>query len=561
MMINKARKGAMYMLVLAAVLLAGQSALKILLRPELNIYNFFQSSRSVLLLCGIFILYVLVKDPRSILRFDICAMICALILAAAVFFSSLLNVLIERDILFTASISQVFASSPIVFIASGLFHAFFFYFLLLATHSFWFNRKEHSHETLNAGRSDHSIYIILAYLSLLTLLYLPFYPYAASSDTLNQWQQLHGELAYNKIHSIGHTIFLKALLSIHDSYITVVLFQIAAVAGLYLLFSHFFASQGLPHRMVLFAFCTGLFISCKYINAYFSPWKDTPSALCLGLITYFIIRYINERKLSLKASVILGLALAGCILFRFNGIIALLICGLYFLGSFLRRKHYRQTLAMLLSFCAALGFVNIYSETVLKPIEHENGFAIQVFGSGLAAMVNSGELSEEELREIDSVVSVDWMMENYNSSFSKLMLIWNTDDSPEIARDKNLEIFNNQFVLDMGENKAQIIRLYLKLMPRHLWVCVKDVLGSLTMMWNTAPTFIYSYIFPVVLLIYLAFKAGMKAEDYLIFMPSACNTLSIMISTITGEKRYLLPSFLLMPVFFLYIANKHRQHK
>jgi len=58
------------------------------------------------------------------------------------------------------------------------------------------------------------------------------------------------------------------------------------------------------------------------------------------------------------------------------------------------------------------------------------------------------------------------------------------------------------------------------------------------------------------LIVYLVIKAHLKPRDLAVFLPSACNTVSIMISTITNEERYLLPTFMLMPVFFLYLVCK-----
>ena len=81
------------------------------------------------------------------------------------------------------------------------------------------------------------------------------------------------------------------------------------------------------------------------------------------------------------------------------------------------------------------------------------------------------------------------------------------------------------------------------------------------MMWNTPLMFSSSYLFQVVTIAFLAVGARLKLKDSIVFLPSLCNTVSIMISTITNESRYLLPAYMLMPVFFLYVVRKNSEYK
>ena len=89
-------------------------------------------------------------------------------------------------------------------------------------------------------------------------MYMIFYPYISSYDSINQWDQIHGLLSYNRIHSIGHTIFLKGLLSIYDDFIIVVLFQLVGISAVYLLFSNYFLSKGFPLWSVAAVFAVSL---------------------------------------------------------------------------------------------------------------------------------------------------------------------------------------------------------------------------------------------------------------------------------------------------------------
>ena len=536
------------------------SVAKIILTPGANIYNLFSSSRNVYVLCILFISFFLINKGREILTFDKLSIGCSIILSFLVVISTLYDYLTTNNKLFELSPYHVFSARPAYYIFLFFVLLIFFYFLLLSSRAAWFSVPINS----PAERKPSLVRVLgflIIYTAIFILLYLPCAPYMSSGDTINQWQQIHGELPYNRIHAIGHTILLKIILSIYDSYTAVIIFHIIAVIIIYLVFSEYFSAKGFSFSFIAFIFCMGLFISCRYAKAYFYPWKDTVSAVCLSIVCYFIMKYTDNCKLSIKGALVLGISLAGCMIFRLNGIVAFTVCGLYFSISFLRRKNYRQLVAMLMSIVLSYSLVNVYAERVLHPEKYENGFSIQVFASGIAAMVKSGELSQEELEEIDHLISVEWMQENYQSTVYKLPIIWYPDGSEEIAEDSSLQVFNNKFVLDLGRNKWDVVALYFKLMPRHFMVCVRDVLGSLRMMWGTSPVFVYSYAFCALLLLYLSIKARLRPKDCAIFLPSVCNTISIMISTITNEERYLLPSFMLMPVYFLYILYKNKEHR
>lgn len=411
------------------------------------------------------------------------------------------------------------------------------------------------------SRRDNFInYVFLALLFGFTLfkIYMIFFPYGSSPDSINQWNQIHGLLPYNRIHAIGHTIFIKGLLSVYDNYIIVIIFQLFGIVAIYLLFSNYFLSKGFPVWSVAIVFALSLIADATSKWVFFYPFKDTPAALCICLITLILMKYSEEKKIGSFSSVILGFALAWCWLFRLNGIIVFCVMGAYFAFSFIKRRYFRQLSLMLAAIILSVSFVNIYADKCLKPAEYENGFSIQVFASGIAAMVDSGELTDEELERIDELISVDWM-QNLYSRFYKNPMIWGNDDPPTID-EPDLKIFNNRFVLDLGENKQQIVKLYFELMPKHFMVCIKDVFGSLFMMWKTYLMFTSSYFFLVATIVCLAVSARLRLKDSIIFLPSLCNTVSIMISTITNESRYLLPAYMLMPVFFLYIVRKNIEY-
>ena len=394
-------------------------------------------------------------------------------------------------------------------------------------------------------------------LVILIALYIREYPNMDTPDTKNQWDQIHGVISYHKIHSIGHTIFLKALLSLWDDYRIVIAVHILGVIGLYLLFASWFCAKGIPIKTVALTEGLCLLWTHSANKEIFSPAKDLPAALCLGLITFFLLRLQDKDRLSCGEAFALGLALAWAALLRMNGIVAAGVCGLYFLVKLWRRSLFRPICSLLLAVVLSVAGVKSYTDLVLKPKEFENGFAIQVFASGIASVAVHDQLSPEEEAAVSELLSVDWMKETYINSLYKQRMIWMPNGSERIAVDPDLEIFNNDFVLALGANKKAVVLLYLKLLPRHLPLMVRDFLGNIKLIWAIdKPSLTSNQVFLTALVLVLALRLRLKLRDLLIFLPCVCNVLSICISTITNEIRYLLPSFLLLPFFLLYLLWK-----
>ncbi len=434
----------------------------------------------------------------------------------------------------------------------------FFYFLFLALAC---DNSLFSAGINRAAKKPQAVdYLMLAGLLLAALfvIYKDYFPYGTSPDTINQWNQIHGKLSYNTIHSIGHTIFLKVLLSICDSYTIVIIVHILGIIWLYLLFASWFCSKGIDIRIVAFVEAMSLLWAGN--KAYFFPWKDLPAALCIGFITYCYLKISDQETISAVDSFGLGLAVAWTALFRLNGIIAAVVCGVSFLYYTGKRGLYRQLLAGILAVVVAVGGVKCYTDFVLKPVEMENGFSLQILASGIAAVAAADELTPEEEAAVSEILSIDWMKSTYHSSMNKRDLIWRSDRSERISQNADLQIFNNEFVLALGAHKKAVVLLFLKLLPHHLGTILKDLIGSMKMTWALdSAGFISNHITLILVLILLSLRANLKLRDIWIFVPCICNTVSIMISTITNEVRYLLPTFFLLPAFLLFILWKGAQ--
>ncbi|MDD6032250.1 MAG: hypothetical protein PUC47_02015 [Oscillospiraceae bacterium] len=400
----------------------------------------------------------------------------------------------------------------------------------------------------------------------LCLNWLRWYPSGTSPDTRHQWGQIHGTLRLNDIHALGHTIFLKGLLAIWDDYAVVILVHILMLALLYGLFAWYLAGKGMRIGWILLA--VSLFTACETpTQTYMFPWKDTPYTFAVGILTLFLLWLRENRfRFTIPKAVLLGISLAYTTLFRLNGIVILLFVGIWLAVACIRGKLWKQFISIAAAVVICFAGVNVYGYQVLKAESPENGFSVQVFGSGLAAMVTQSgwDLSREDRAEIQEVLSSVWMAEHY-TPWETRKLIWDyeTHDPEGVFNDPNMEIMVNNFVLDLGEHKWQVVGLYLKLMPGHFLVCLRDVLYNTYKIWGLTGNgicggwrFYYSNIFLLVVLMVgvgAVWKKNTIKRRLIVFAPMLCNVLSIAISTITNEDRYLVPTFALFPVLLLYL--------
>ena len=432
----------------------------------------------------------------------------------------------------------------------------FFYCLFCCVRS---NLRSFQGVKVSTGKQkQHWFFWLCAVVSgILLLQYATFFPFGKSPDSLQQWDQIHGLVSYNTIHAIGHTFFLKVLLSLWDSYAIVVVVQIIAVLALYLWFGKHFLDR-LQGFFVLTVIALSLVWMTAATPALFYPWKDAPEACCLMVVTILIAELQEQQCLSLLKAGMLGAALAWCSLFRLNGAVATICCTVFFISALIRRGLRKQLAVMLLTGAVSVAGVLLYSNLVLQPVSIPNGFGYQVFGSGIASAVSRDELSEEERTAIEELLPVEWMEEYYVSPYQKQPLFWTADGSENIQNNPNLALMNNDFVLQLGRNGHEVVRLYLKLFQNHSRTMLQDLLGNWSCVFlQNHLYFVATHLFQSLLLFFLVIRLKTPFTNLAVFLPALCNTVSIMISTVTNEMRYLLPTFLIFPFLVLYLLNVH----
>jgi 4-amino-4-deoxy-L-arabinose transferase-like glycosyltransferase len=300
---------------------------------------------------------------------------------------------------------------------------------------------------------------------------------------------------------------------------------------------------------------------------YALPWKDIPYMLCLGYVTYMIMQTLDEEEKSPGSfqAVLVGVAIAFSGMFRYNGIIAAFACFVYFIIYFSRKKEWLQLLCTVLAAAVSIVAVYAYSSFVLHTKSQKNGFSVQVFGSGIAAVVaGEGNVTEDQMMRIESRLPVGWMIKYYEPWNTK-QLIWTSEveTAPEFIQDPNLHVFVNRFVLALGENRDEVIKLYFELLPHNLGIMLKDIAYNTYAIWGAEnlQDYFYSNAFSVIMLVFLMLRFWSREifrKRWAVFLPVFCNMLSIAVSTITNEARYLLPTFALFPFLAFYIIAERR---
>lgn len=404
------------------------------------------------------------------------------------------------------------------------------------------------------------IYTVLS----ISLMWIRYFPYGESSDLIEQLAQIHGEKAFSDIHAIGHTIFLKLLLNIWDNCAIVVIVQILMIAFMFALFSRFFTQKGVPFSIQFFIY--GIFnLSSYYIINYVAPLKDIPYVFCIGILVYLVIRYIDSPvSFRIIDAVFLGMSMAGIVLFRLNGIIIVIVLGAYFIVQFIRNKQFFSFLTTVACILAICSVVNWYAYDVLKTVSPPNGFGLQAVGTGIASATLDDNLSDEEYNEISKMFPIDFLRKEYKP-WNLTGLIWGYDGNEEIAKNKDLQVLANGFIYSMGKNKLETIKLYFKLMPNHMVSYLKNIAYGTLAAWGLRkPSDImwFSNINLLLLLIVAVLSKWRKKEiqkHWIVFMPIICNVFSIIISTVTNERRYFIPTYLMFPfliIYVFYVSNK-----
>ena len=393
------------------------------------------------------------------------------------------------------------------------------------------------------------------FISLLSIWLYKYYPNGLSPDTVNQWEQIHGIIPFNDIHPPLHTLILMGLLAIRDCYDIVILFNIFIIAVMAAIFSKYFYEKGIKsHWLIALNIVFSFTLMSRY---YMYPYKDIPYTAVLGAVTYMLMRTMDDTDKKIIHGVIWGALLMMCSSLRYNGIVCAILVSVYLVYLFIKKRRIKQLAAMVVTFSILTVGLQFIAYNVMEYKHDENGFSLQVFGSGIASVVaNDGNISDEELEKIDEILGVDWINAHYEKREAK-KLIWDTEthDPDGFFKERKNQVYNNFFVVGMGRHKAEVIRLYISLFIKNPMICINEIFENTYRIWG------YDGIFSNVILLTILFSAvlilwkGKKVKmSWIVFIPVLANVLSIAVSTITKEMRYLMPTVTLFPPLIFYIT-------
>ncbi len=426
-------------------------------------------------------------------------------------------------------------------------------------------KENYADSDMNSLKNPRMVFfeIFAAVFISLSLFWLSqYYPSGISPDTVNQWEQIHGILPFTDIHAPFHTLLLKCLLKIRDGYDIVILFQIFLISLLAGLFSKYFYEKGINSQWLLIA---NIIFSFSIMSTYYMyPYKDIPYTFVLGIITYLLMRLTDDFKPKIIYGVLWGGLLTVCYYLRYNGIVCAVFLAIYLICIFIKKRYFKP----LISFVASLAVLSIGVYFIIYNVmgcEHkENGFSLQVFGSGISAVVaQDGNISEEELQRVDEILGIDWIKAHYNRWQMK-DLIWTpeTDDPDGFFEEHSNEVYNNFFVVGMGTHKMEVIKLYFSLFIKNPLICMKDFFYNTYQIWGYMGVFSNVFLTIILLSSFLVFWRGKQIKmNWIVFVPILLNVLSIAVSTITKELRYLLPTVTLFPPLLFYVIASGKRMK
>lgn len=428
-----------------------------------------------------------------------------------------------------------------------------------------------------AARSEErppfpGLWFFLAVLLPLVVYWARVFPYESSFDLEYQLEMLRGEIPLNDVHTLAHTLLLGMLGGQPGLLVAV---QLLALAGLLTAFAAWFYRRGMGLFALAACLCGGC-LGPVVGQAAASPIKDMPAALCTGVVLYYIMRLLAEDlRLTWPHRIAFGAALAFTGLFRHNGLVLVLAAGLWLLARGIYRR--RKCLLAAVAVCAVCILLVDGVAAPLLNVQHPaNGFAVQVYATGIVAVdQRGGEITDEQRRRMEELLPMDYVaqcLENPDTAhFTRAQrLCWTRDLGSYTPSEREQQfvplledsagvndVFNNLFILAAGQNKAELLRLYLELFLQNPWLCTTELLRNNTNVWRLdrglGPFSHVFYLAAVALAFFCGSGRGMLRR-WPALLPLACNIASVIVAASTNEIRYLLPTFLLAVPCALFFA-------
>lgn len=308
----------------------------------------------------------------------------------------------------------------------------------------------------------------------LVYLFLVVYPGNVTSDSVWQLAQIQYDMHSNH-HPYWHTMSIKWLMALgyalfHNTNAAAATFnflQSGAMAACFAYTVMTLYQYRIPKFWVFLTFAAFAFLP-NHISYSCTVWKDVPfggAVLLLVVAMFRIIRNVgNSRKLNFVMLFVGGIAT--CI-FRSNGWYAML-AAFVVLALFFRKRCRELLIPWII--CLVIGYA------LTGPVLTALGVDKVNFIEGLSVplqqvarvITNGGELTEEEIREIDTILDIEAVPEYY--------LEYCVDPIKDLIHAKNYTY--------LQENKGTFFKIWLDIGLRYPWEYVEAWVEETKGYWN-----------------------------------------------------------------------------
>lgn len=334
-------------------------------------------------------------------------------------------------------------------------------------------------EEKKMSSGKYPVRVFLAVFGALTGIYLIYlffvvYPGSVTSDSIWQISQIVSDKHTNH-HPYWHTMLIKLFLTVgyslfQDSNAAAATYSAVQSMAMACCFAYAVVTLYQYRVPKIWVFLTFAAFAClpNHIAYSCTMWKDVPfggAVLVLVVAMFRVIRDVgNSRRLNFVVLIIGGIAT--CI-FRSNGwyamVAAFLVLALFF------RKRCKELLIPWVG-CLVIGYI------LTGPALTALGVANVNFIEGLSVplqqvarvITNGGELTEEEIREIDTILNIDEVPTEYDPQC--------VDHIKDLIHLKNYDY--------LLENKGTFLKIWLDIGARYPWEYVEAWVEETKGYWN-----------------------------------------------------------------------------
>lgn len=305
--------------------------------------------------------------------------------------------------------------------------------------------------------------------------WLGFYPALMSGDSISQWGQAHGYYQLQDGHPIIYTMLIKILSYIWDTPAIVSLFQIICISIVLGNILRYFETKGVSKWILIFCSLIVALIPANGMMV-ISIWKDIPYSITLVILTFLCMKIFDTKGQILKSNMFLCkviLCMIALILFRHNGIIAIIftICG----GLFLYKKYWKEIILIAIVVIVSVSTIKGPIYDYMRVERFENSIVYPPIHQIGAVLYNNGEISEEYIESLDSIMPIELWKSNYSPYYHDFLIF------PTYLNDMG-ETTN--LLSEGSKNKETIMDIWKDILPYNLEIIIKHQLELTSLVWR-----------------------------------------------------------------------------